>query len=119
MTKSKAKKWSEALRSGKYKQTREGYLRNGEYYCCVGVLCEINGEPTMEEANTFMGWPNRSRQPETRKEVPKKLFGQELALLNDSGFIDPDGTPKRIELSFNEIADLIELIHVHNAENRP
>lgn len=33
-------KWLEALRSGEYKQGRE-YLRRGNYYCCLGVLCDI------------------------------------------------------------------------------
>ena len=37
-------KWVAALRSGKYKQ---GKMRlrseNGEAYCCLGLLCEIEG----------------------------------------------------------------------------
>ena len=35
-----AKKWSDALRSGKYKQSR-GALHNNEGFCCLGVLCEL------------------------------------------------------------------------------
>lgn len=37
------KKWIEALRSGKYKQTK-GVLRNESGFCCLGVLCDISGE---------------------------------------------------------------------------
>ena len=35
-----AKKWVEALRSGKYKRG-EGKLREGDYFCCLGVLTDI------------------------------------------------------------------------------
>ena len=33
-------KWAKALRSGKYAQGR-GTLRNGDNFCCLGVLCDI------------------------------------------------------------------------------
>ena len=35
-----AKAWVEALRSGKYKQTRRR-LHDNDGYCCLGVGCEI------------------------------------------------------------------------------
>ena len=35
-----AKKWIDALRSGKYKQGR-GQLVKGDRYCCLGVLCDV------------------------------------------------------------------------------
>jgi hypothetical protein len=35
-------KWVAALRSGQFKQGR-GSLRNGNQYCCLGVLCVISG----------------------------------------------------------------------------
>ena len=34
-------KWIQALRSGKYKQG-QAYLRQGDSYCCLGVLCDLN-----------------------------------------------------------------------------
>lgn len=34
------RKWVKALRSGKYKQGSEA-LRNGDTYCCLGVLCDV------------------------------------------------------------------------------
>ena len=40
-------KWVAALRSGKYEQGPL-FLRNGESYCCLGVLCDVldpNGWP--------------------------------------------------------------------------
>jgi hypothetical protein len=35
-------KWIAALTNGEYKQGK-GYLRLGDTYCCLGVLCEILG----------------------------------------------------------------------------
>lgn len=34
------KRWIEALRSGKYAQTKD-VLRNEEGFCCLGVLCDV------------------------------------------------------------------------------
>lgn len=43
MTKEAAEKWAAALRSGQYKQC-QGRLKNEkDEYCCLGVLCDING----------------------------------------------------------------------------
>lgn len=42
MTKTMKKKWIAALRSGKYKQGKEKLYVKGSY-CCLGVLCRING----------------------------------------------------------------------------
>jgi hypothetical protein len=40
-------KWIEALRSGNYEQTT-GSLREGNRYCCLGVLCAIQGSNFQE-----------------------------------------------------------------------
>lgn len=32
--------WTAALRSGKYKQGKN-FLRQGDYFCCLGVLCDL------------------------------------------------------------------------------
>jgi hypothetical protein len=40
MNKQVAKDWVDALRSGKYSQTREA-LRDSVGYCCIGVLCDL------------------------------------------------------------------------------
>lgn len=36
-----AKLWVEALRSGRYEQTR-GRLRSENLFCCMGVLCDLH-----------------------------------------------------------------------------
>lgn len=38
-------KWTEALRSGEYKQTT-GYLRNEDSFCVLGVLCDLHAKET-------------------------------------------------------------------------
>lgn len=35
-------KWIAALRSGKYQQTTH-YLKDDDGFCCLGVLCDIQG----------------------------------------------------------------------------
>ncbi len=42
MKKEIAEKWVEALRSGRYKQTKKR-LHKDDGYCCLGVLCELSG----------------------------------------------------------------------------
>ena len=41
MKKDVMQKWVKALRSGKYKQATE-QLKDGNSYCCLGVLCDIS-----------------------------------------------------------------------------
>lgn len=43
MNKQIKKKWVDALRSGKYKQTKE-FLKDETGYCCLGVLCVVYAE---------------------------------------------------------------------------
>lgn len=54
------KEWIAALRSGEYKQGRNGFLRSSDdMYCCLGVLCEIRGatweDAPLETVKTFSG----------------------------------------------------------------
>lgn len=39
------KRWLEALRSGRFRQTRVGYLQHKTAFCCLGVLCKTEGLP--------------------------------------------------------------------------
>jgi hypothetical protein len=41
MKKEVADAWVEALRSGDYRQAK-GMLREGDNFCCLGVLCDIS-----------------------------------------------------------------------------
>lgn len=113
------RRWVEALRSGEYTQ---GWGHLGKHwegkkaqYCCLGVLCEVAGEPTTwldydEDGFKLMvtdgitAYPSYSlaarvdlpgRYGEFPREV-EDLIGNTLADLNDAGF------------TFSQIADLIE-----------
>lgn len=37
-------KWVEALRSGRYRQA-QGALYRGTKFCCLGILCDVDGQP--------------------------------------------------------------------------
>ncbi len=108
-----ARKWVRALRSGKYKQTKDALctVENGERsYCCLGVACELyaasnpltikDGE--LEGKNVVI-FGRASVVP------PKKVI-KWLGLQSECGDFDGDaltslndgGTP------FAEIADIIE-----------
>lgn len=49
-------KWVEALRSGDYQQGMN-YLRRGNSFCCLGVLCDISqrGDWTRDEEDPVPG----------------------------------------------------------------
>lgn len=72
MNKTLKSKWLKALRSGRYKQGKRrlfGKYKEQNRYCCLGVLCKIQGVSikTMKEHNkstgdlpyvlTLSGWP--------------------------------------------------------------
>lgn len=43
-----------ALRSGKYEQTRR-VLKQNNAYCCLGVACDVYNTTLWKEDNTFLG----------------------------------------------------------------
>lgn len=104
-------KWIEALRSGKYSQTiRE--LQNETGYCCLGVACKVIIPITHQELNenkTLVGgFPTAQRHsPNWLKDINNDVndkLGKSLSSLNDN-----------YGVTFNEIADIIELVYIHKA----
>lgn len=95
-------KWVAALRSGKYEQGRQR-LRNGDSYCCLGVLCEVAGLPI---------------DPEYGNGIVGVAFGEDdyapiYTLLGSSNAAEQlwnrnDGLRDHPKHSFPEIADYIE-----------
>lgn len=104
-------KWVEALRSVKYKQGRDLLRSADNTYCCLGVLCDIEGAEWVNRDNRFEAfgmysiytgrhnvmpdgniWPCRVKTPET--------IYTSLASLNDAG------------LGFNDIATVLEHVYV-------
>lgn len=95
-------KWVEALRSGRYAQGRQR-LRNGDNYCCLGVLCEVAGlEIDPKHGNGVVGVP----------------FGEDdynpiFSLIGSSEAAEQlwnrnDGLRDQRKHSFPEIADYIQ-----------
>lgn len=109
-------RWVQALRSGDYTQGR-GFLRQGDLFCCLGVLCDLMGVEWEEvDAPTYRAvWTDpdtgvTQRGVETLPTILAAKLGVEsvvrvaledgevtsLTALNDGGS------------SFAEIADVIE-----------
>ncbi len=102
--------WVAALRSGKYKQAKNR-LRDGDSFCCLGVLCDISGIGTWKQ-NLFTTNDGQTcsnvLSPAVQAysginfECGRLIITNDttqLAILNDSG------------KSFEEIAALIEKHH--------
>lgn len=104
-------RWLAALRSGDYIQGH-GQLREGNTFCCLGVLCDLYAKETGVE------WK--------KHESERYAFDHHLSFLPDSvmhwaGLVDHDPIPKlggasctlsyfndSRRASFNEIADHVE-----------
>lgn len=116
ITKEQAQQWANALRSGEYKQTKD-LLQTSEGYCCLGVACRLfipEGQLDLKYNDQLYGdLPlNQRYAPQWLCDVNSdfmKKTGMSLSTLNDSG---ADGLGS---FSFDEIADLIELVYVHGA----
>lgn len=97
-------RWIEALRSGRYKQTR-GQLRDDEGFCCLGVLCDISGLGKWDQNGCY-----RRNLSGHRLDLP--FFVAEWAEL-PSYPLASDNTPLAelndfSGLTFPQIADIIE-----------
>lgn len=103
------KEWLLALRSGKYKQGI-GQLRYGDFYCCLGVLCDITDKKWFDDSyddkkcvlpqSIMDRYGLEFDLPRLSIEELKDRRGMslyiELSRLNDDGF------------TFDQIADVIE-----------
>ena len=111
MKKNIADKWVAALRSGKYKQTKHS-LKDEHGYCCLGVLCEIrNTMPTKKELNDAGDLLSKRAQLDSgvsSQEGYMNSLAIELSSLND-GYTDIYSSPHVETLTFDEIADIIQI----------
>ena len=98
--------WLTALRSGDYQQG-QGYLRQGDQYCCLGVLCDLYGKAVGPEweAGLGSGWAGIQAmhgQENTLSFKVQEWAGIDspnpidLAAMNDNGS------------TFEELANIIE-----------
>jgi hypothetical protein len=86
-------KWAEALKSGKFKQTK-GALQRDDGYCCLGVLCVIAGIPSRKKTKhlTAFAVEDVYGNKEATITLPKNIAGLDdnneisrLAKMNDTG----------------------------------
>lgn len=118
-TKTEIETWVTTLRSGKFNQST-ACLQNSAGYCCLGVACELfiaaNKKVTKSDGFLSGGYP--ISQPDSPKWLHyinnnfEQITGTALAHLNDLGIKFEE---KHEKLSFDEIADLLELVYIHNA----
>lgn len=111
ITKEDAQKWVNALRSGDYKQTA-GALNLADGYCCLGVACDVFipkiDQERRGDGTLLGGFPgSQSKSPIWLRDINADMndkVGRRLSELNDLGLY-----------SFDDIANLIELVYVHGA----
>lgn len=119
-------KWANALRSGKYKQTKHT-LQDVKGYCCLGVACDLFiPNPRIGSIDGYLYGSHPIAQPNAPKwlhDINEDFFirtGMLLSQLNDDGIsvmTIGNGTDfeytKINSLTFDEIADLLEAVYIH------
>lgn len=118
---SQIKAWIKDLRSGKFKQG-DGLLHNSDKntFCCLGVACtrfvavgELNGRevPSDVRSRGIPDWIGRVNS-DFRRKVDAEL---DLMEMNDSDEFYIDGAVIQGVFTFDEIADMLELVYIHEA----
>lgn len=101
--------WIAALRSGEYKQGT-GRLQSETGYCCLGVACKvlIPDDKLKLKDNGFLNGGYPLSQPNTPRWL--KHINDDFYRKTD-GYLDDLNDKGR--LTFNDIADLLEAVYVH------
>jgi hypothetical protein len=115
MKKKIADKWVKALRSGKYKRTKEVLCRqqeNGKEYCCLGVLCDLYMKEKGGKWYAANGYPfGALKFAGMEQSLPEKVR-KWAGMKSDVGHYDSryDCLSDRNDAgtSFKRIADIIE-----------
>jgi hypothetical protein len=101
------KLWIAALRSGNYPQG-ESALQDEDGYCCLGVACKVLipvDKQELDDGYLDGGYPiSQPSAPQWLKDINAD-FGNKTGK-NLAGLNDIDG------LSFDEIADLLEMVYI-------
>jgi len=127
MTNEQVKQWTDALRSGEYKQGK-GALCNVNGFCCLGVLCDLHGLSYKKfSAINTLTYFHKSKSKASIDFLPLD-FANELSLNNRGNPTDflktynlglaPHLTGRSLSelndeegVTFEEIADVIEAWH--------
>ncbi len=128
INKKQFEKWIHALRSGEYKQDTS-CLEGGLGFCCLGVACKVlipEKKQTLRasyiEGKSYLA----GSMPEDQASAPawlKKIDKNFSEVMRKNPFTLNDSIQTsyltalndRYRLSFDEIADVLELMVIHNA----
>ena len=110
ISKNNVAKWCKALRSGKYPQD-VGFLQTEKGFCCLGVACDLFIPKSklivdIDGRVAGVGFLQQNNTPALLNRLNYDFVnktGNALATLNDGGY------------SFDEIADMLELVYIHEA----
>jgi len=100
MNKKLAKKWAEALESGKYEQTRN-YLKCNGKYCCLGVLFDVVF-PEETQGQYLIQWDDKIYLKNSKADEVHTKFEMNNDEMRE--FADANDVKK---LDFVEIAKLV------------
>lgn len=101
------KRWLDALRSGKYAQTR-GHLRDKNGFCCLGVLCDVSGVGVWREG--YRGEFNLDGGTTSLFMVPQEIRdGLGMTEYQASSLARSNDQDK---LNFRQIADIVESMNL-------
>lgn len=101
------KRWVNALRSGKYRQGK-GKLRSfDDKFCCLGVLCDIEGAKWQVDGDHYNADGSGAFLPETIREQygvdsDFEIYDRETDTYSSLSSMNDAGT------TFETIADIIE-----------
>lgn len=100
------KLWVEALRSGKYQQTRRA-LRDGfGGYCCLGVACKISGLGDFDGSSFILR--DGGRHDETLPPAVMRWLGLRTSVGEYAGGAELVVDNDDLDKTFSDIADIIE-----------
>jgi hypothetical protein len=113
-SKKQLERWIAALRSGEYNQCG-GTLQNKKGYCCLGVACKViipesklrkvKDSKTNEYLLVGLLPTQQHKAPIWLKSINRKFEKKTSILLSDVN--------DKLKLTFDEIADLLELVYIH------
>ena len=102
-----AKRWVEALRSGKFEQGQHA-LRKEDSFCCLGVACEISGIGTWSGDLYSVGGRSEANYLPKAVQSWLGLASRTGEGVNCDGYITLTELNDNAGKSFAEIANIIE-----------
>jgi hypothetical protein len=112
------KTWLKALRSDEYKQAKYT-LQNATGYCCLGVACEVlipQKQKGTLHGILYGGIPQD--QPHAPNWLKKINLDFDLKTNHTLSELNDGNNNLGLQFGFQEIADLLELVYIHNILKR-